>query len=189
MTDTRVPPDSVQIPDVLDKNNGVEPDIKIDSEPIKLRPLPGGRKTSASDSIPRRPRTTKKDSTPSAKPGVGTDDIPYKAGIVEEGMTNFYAQISMMVGMIRPRAGEVGMQNARAMAKSCERVAKESPQMRKVFDSLMTSSAWGEFATAHLPFATALAMDFIPAIQKRFNPQQPPQADGGTPPPMNTRTS
>lgn len=190
MSDTRVPPGEVQIPEVLDKNNGVDPEIKIEPEPTRLRPLPGGRKTNASDSTPRRPRATKKtDSIPTSKAGASTDDIPYKAGIVEEGMTNFYTQISMMVGMIRPRAGEVGIQNARAMAKSCERVAKESPHMRKVFDSLMTSSAWGEFATAHLPFVTALAMDFVPAIQRKFNPSPSPQADTGTPPPMNTRPS
>lgn len=192
MTDTHVPPSSVDIPEVLEKNNGSAdgptPEVKIDGEPTKLRPIPGGRRSSTSDSTPKRRAPRKDSSAKGSGSTAGADEIPYTAGVIEAGMTKFYTQISMMVGMVRPRAGEVGLQNAQAMAKSCERVAKESPQMRKVFDSLVTSSAWGEFVSAHVPFAAALAMDFVPAIQKKFNPQQPPKADGGNVPPMNTRT-
>lgn len=196
MTDTRVPPSKVDVPEVLEKNNGNPIDymgpadeIKIDTEPTKLRPIPGGRRQSTSDSTPKRRATRSKDSGSKTSGASAPGEMPYTAGVVEAGMTQFYAQIGMMVGLVKPRSGEAFVQNAQAMAKSCERVAKESPQMRKVFDSLVTSSAWGEFISAHAPVAAVLAMDFIPAIQKKFNPQQPPQADGGNVPPMNARTS
>lgn len=187
MSDTRVPPGKVDIPEVLEKP---QTNVDVDTEPSTappLRTIPGGRKA---DSTPKRPRRQTQTKTgPTGAPKLPGDELPYTPGVVAQGMHKFYAQIGMFAGAMNPRIGETLITNAENMAKSCERVAKESPAARKVFDSLITSSAWGEFVSAHLPVAAVVAMEYIPAVRRKFNPETPPKADGGNVPPMNSRTA
>lgn len=109
------------------------------------------------DSAPKRQR--RRASLPTSGKAKSTRAIPgYEPGVIAKGLTNFYGQVGMMVGMFDPTCGQTIVANAQPMAESLEKAAKQNPELRAWLMKLVSTSVLGEVIAAHTPVALAIFM-------------------------------
>jgi hypothetical protein len=123
---------------------------------IGVRPS-GSSSSSGTRSTRSSPR---KDSAPKDK---ATASTPYRAGIIQAGMTRFYGSIGMLMMLVKPDLAVIIMRNAENLAKSWEVLARSNPQVRRVLYTMISGTGWTMVITAHLPIIMILARDYGPA--------------------------
>jgi hypothetical protein len=76
---------------------------------------------------------------------------PWKDGVIASWATNLYTTAGRMVAAFDPNYGTVLQGIAEPAGQAWENLAKNSPQMRRVFHHLMTTTKLSELIMAHIP--------------------------------------
>jgi len=166
----------------------IHPDIVPDVDPRTVEEIVADHtpveETSAPVSLLDRLRQQKESSGPTPGPGRRTrakkttgGDIPprrmgsskstaFVQGRVKEAFEQTYGQIAMMWGMFDPHCATVLAENASIMADSMERLAENSPVVRRIADQMLTGTSIGAMISAHAPIGLAIyAHHFSPGAK------------------------
>ncbi len=131
---------------------------KLEDIQVRASGSSGSSRTTGSTRTKRDtpPRASTEEKKASATP-------PYRAGIIQAGMTRFYGMAGMFLMLISPETAIVVMRNAENLAKSWEILARSNPTIRKVLYQLIGGAGWGTVAAAHAPIFMVLAKQYGPA--------------------------
>lgn len=121
------------------------------------------KKRTESDEKPTRGRPrARKPKRPVSRP---------KQGAFVEPLMQMYGLAGMALMMRDPHCGTAVMENAEACAKAMDELAYQNESVRRVLDTLVTTSAIGQVVMAHAPILVAIAshhgggkIPFIPSM-------------------------
>lgn len=85
---------------------------------------------------------------------------------LEKKLEKFYGGIGMAVFGFDQHCGQVIISNAGSMAASLDQLAKQNPEVRKLLERLMETSAYGLVIAAHAPVVFAIALHHSPKMQE-----------------------
>lgn len=119
--------------------------------------------TNDSDAPPRRTRNTKPTSSAPKKRA----PLPaWKDGVISSWATNLYITAGKMVAAYDENYGTVLQGIAVPAGQAWENLAKDSPGLRRVFHSLMTTTKMSELVMAHVPLIILVMHRHGPVKQK-----------------------
>lgn len=102
--------------------------------------------------------TDRTDTKPNAKarPKPSEPATPYRPGHIARGMTEIYVQIGSIVMLFDAPFGNALIENSKKCAESLDRLAKESPGVRRALEAMLSTGAWSAVFIAHAPLFLAL---------------------------------
>lgn len=89
-----------------------------------------------------------------------------RATALEKKLEKFYGGIGLAVYGFDQQCGTVIIANATNMAASLDVLAKQNPEVRKVLERLMETSAYGLVLAAHAPVIFAIASHHVPRVRE-----------------------
>jgi hypothetical protein len=104
-----------------------------------------------SDKPPKRGPGRPKGSLSSRSPKRQTPLPPWKDGVISSWAENLYKTTGRLVAAFDPNYGTVLQGIAQPAGQAWENLAKDSPPMRRLFHTLMTTTKLSELIMAHLP--------------------------------------
>lgn len=99
------------------------------------------------DTAPRRSRPTKTSSAPKKRAPLPA----WKDGVISDWATNLYITAGKMVAAYDENYGTVLQGIAVSAGHAWENLAKDSPSLRRIIHSLMTTTKTSELIMAHVP--------------------------------------
>lgn len=76
---------------------------------------------------------------------------PWKDGVISHWATNLYQTAGQMVVPFEPNYGAILQGISEPAGQAWENLARDSPGLRRVFHSLMTTTKMSELIMAHMP--------------------------------------
>jgi hypothetical protein len=103
------------------------------------------------DKAPKRGPGRPRGSVSARPPKRQTPLPPWKDGVISSWAENLYTTAGRMVAAFDPNYGTVLQGIAAPAGQAWENLAKDSPQLRRIFHGLMTTTKMSELIMAHVP--------------------------------------
>lgn len=83
---------------------------------------------------------------------------PYRPTPLKGKLVQFYGVIGISIFAFDKPCGAGILQNADPMAESLDKLARESPAVKRVLETLVKTGAWGTVLAAHMPILMTVGM-------------------------------